>query len=118
MEDSNRIQEEENSQPQQYQDPLLTELMNKPELMLAVNDLNLHQLELVNKLYRESLTETLVGLSIHDRDRVDQIIAWMQGSGSFIEWIKGARQLITQFYNEAAMKEAEDGKGRTDWHEQ
>ena len=86
--------------------------------MLAVNDLNLHQLELVNKLYRESLTETLVGLSIHDRDRVDQIIAWMQGSGSFIEWIKGARQLIAQFYNEAAMKEAEDGKGRTDWHEQ
>lgn len=117
MVDSNRMPEE-SSQPPQYQDPLLIELLNKPELMLAVNDLNLNQLELVNKLYRESLTETLVGLSIHDRDRVDQIIAWMQGSGSFIEWIKGTRQLITQFYNEAAMKEAEDGKGRTDWHEQ
>lgn len=117
MVDSNRMPEE-SSQPPQYQDPLLIELLNKPELMLAVNDLNLNQLELVNKLYRESLTETLVGLSIHDRDRVDQIIAWMQGSGSFIEWIKGARQLVTQFYNEAAMQEAEDGKGRTDWHEQ
>ena len=86
--------------------------------MLAVNDLNLSQLELVSKLYRESLTETLVGLSIHDRDRVDQIIAWMQGAGSFVEWIKGSRQLVAQFHNEAAMKEAEDGKGGTDLHEQ
>ena len=106
MVDSNRM--EENLRPQGYQDRLLTELLNKPELMLAVNDLNLHQLDMVNRLYKESLTDALVGLSIHDRNRVDQIIAWMQGAGAFVEWIKGARQMVTEFYNEAAERQRED----------
>lgn len=75
---------------------------------MAVNDLNLHQLELVNRLYKESLTDALVGLSIHDRNRVDQIIAWMQGAGAFVEWIKGARQMVAEFYNEAAERQRED----------
>lgn len=83
--------------------------------MLAVNDVNLRQLELANKLYRNALTETLVGLSIHDRDRVDQLIAWMQGAGAFVEWIKGTRQMINQFYEEEAekarLKTARDREG-------
>lgn len=105
MVDSNRMQED--TQPPQYQDPLLTELLNKPELMLAINDINLSQLEMANKLYRDSLTATLVGLSIHDRDRVDQVIAWMQGAGAFIEWLHNARQMVTQFYVEAEERRRE-----------
>lgn len=104
MEDNQAVRKAD-SLPQDCQDLLIAELLKHPEIMAAVTDLDLGQLAIVHKLYKSALTDAISSINIADRERMDQTIAWLQGSGAFVQWITGVRQQIKEFFDQQREEE-------------
>lgn len=99
----------ESTRQQQYRDePLMERLQSEPELIRAINEINLRELRKLETLFQMEMHSTMLAVSMADTETISNTLAMCKGSSMLISWLEELKRQLVEYEESGAYGDGYD----------